>query len=161
MKEKGNTCIAKLTLVQICFSIHLLWFRLLLPPWEAWQRSYHFRGSPIHPFLSFSRGPYPWVSSSLLWPRLPIDLSPFLSCSFTPILHVDQRNGITEAWILCSKTQLSSTAHGTRPRLPVWLPTSGLTTLQKHLSLLTWLFGKLQAKAPHLWVPAHCCILSL
>lgn len=70
-REKGNTCIAKLTLVQICFSIHLLWFRLMLPPWETWQRSYHFRGSPIHPFLSCSHGPDPRVSSSLLWPRLP------------------------------------------------------------------------------------------
>lgn len=71
MREKGNTCIEKLTLVQICFSIHLLWFRLMLPLWETWQRSYHFRGSPIHPFLSFSHGPYPRVSSSLLWLRLP------------------------------------------------------------------------------------------
>lgn len=45
-KEKGNKCIAKLTIVQISSSIQLPSFILMVPPR---RQSYHFRASPIHP----------------------------------------------------------------------------------------------------------------
>lgn len=68
----------KHTIVQICSSIQLPSFMLLVPHREPWQLSYHFRGSPTHTFPSFSNGPSPWVSPHCFGPGFPTDTTPHL-----------------------------------------------------------------------------------
>lgn len=124
--------------------------------------SYHFRGSLIHPFPLFQPWPIP---SGFIFTAL-AQASQLTSPPFY-LVHSHQSSvQIRGTGLLThgSYAQKSSypplpTAHS--PGSPGWLPTSVLTMLQKHLSLPTWVFGKLQTKAPHLWLPARQCILSL